>query len=228
MPNTNEWGCPSWTDDGGYIGNDTWSETRWRWEFLRRKASVRSTYWLKAYDEWRETVSEAIPERLLFQPKFERLFFDLGPGEAANAGIAPLPNPVYSWGEVWPDETSSRSPLKARSFYHYDVIKTSDDLASLQKLIPIAGIAISFDPNSPIEPQIEGLQEYLESLRHHSVTPLERLHKSKRLLYLRVLDASEQGASYQDIANRLLRHTQKTLGAARDVSAQAKRFRDSV
>ncbi|MDF1669206.1 MAG: hypothetical protein P1U83_06300 [Roseovarius sp.] len=227
MSEGENWGCPKWNQSDEYAGNTEWNELQWRWEFLRRKRLTRTTYLLKALAHWRETVSSEIPEQLLWEPAFEKLLFGLSPAETSSVGISPLPNPIYSWNSVWPDKSTSRSPLHQRSLNYWDISQASDDFQNWTKLIPIGGVAIAFDPNAPIEPQIEGLSEYLASLRHHSIKTLTRLHKSKRLQYLRVLDAREQNASYQQITE-ILQHTQKTPQAVRDIVTQAEKYRDSL
>jgi hypothetical protein len=88
-------------------------------------------------------------------------------------------------------------------------------------------IAIIFDLDKPLGPQLERLKDGLTrwQVNRHGAALQKRRHPSKWLRYLRTLDAREDGASWAEIA-ALHPNTLQTEQTARDIwkAADALRF----
>ena len=228
-----DWGCPSGLSADDYVGADGWRDDRWRWEFKRRQDEVRLKYHILANDEYRENHStDTIPKDIIWEPAYREVYFFLSPGDAATIGFSVLCNPLYSERIVdFSKNTLGQfSELKQRtiSSTHFWQVKyrDADEFSSLGQ----SQVAIAFDPDRSIARQMENLEEYIRSLRHHSVEQeLLRMHPSKWLVYLRMLDARKFGASWNDCATEVLPTTNaQTPQSARDAFQQARRLQDSL
>ncbi|MDQ2091341.1 hypothetical protein [Marimonas arenosa] len=231
------WGCPNWRSAENYIGWESWDERRWRWEFKRRTQAVRFGFQLELKNVWREDNPEGgIPPGLMWKDEYARTLIHLSAPDATSFGFSPLPNPLYSEALDWADEEYSymgtdilKKTLEARTLLSFDVFHRSQKPFGGVDVLGVGQVAVVFDPNRPIEPQPAGLQEHLESYRHHSLKPLSRKHKAKWLRYLRILDAREDGASWAECADILLRGTTAaTPQTAADTHAQAVKTRDGL
>lgn len=223
------WGCPPWTDPIAFSDCGHWNENRWRWEFLRRKQEVRTTFFCLALDYWRKRYpGTPIPDQPQLNSEIREWRFHLTAPLVASTGITPLPNPAFSHAKIWLDEKVPKPDLDARTIRQLHEGLTNRSGLQSMDFSSVTTIAITFEPSQPIEPQIEGLKEYLLSLRHHSINRLERFHTDKQLTYLRILDAREQGASWAECVSVLSPMTANTAQTARDVHKQAKRHRDSL
>lgn len=223
-------GCPDWRDDEAYASTKDWSEKRWRWEFLRRKQATRLTFQFFIEDHWKREFPDApLPTVPLLHEHYRDVRYYLSPAKAAQIGLSPLPNPSFSHEDWWDSEYEVRESLEARRLLPFHIDRAAESEMGGLSLLMAGDIAITFSLGAPIAPQLECLRQYLEEMQHPSLRPAQKLHHSKRLTYLRVLDASEQKATLREISDKLLQmKTAGTPQAARDVIRSAKRYRDSV
>lgn len=97
---------------------------------------------------------------------------------------------------------------------------------SLLKAFPVMlephEVAVKFDLNNPIEPQLKKAKDLLRSYQIRRVGKLiqKRKHTEKWLSYLRSLDAKEANASSSEIAD-IHTHTAQTAQTVRDILEQA-------
>lgn len=225
-----DWGCPNWKDISAYGSYTDWSQEQWRWEFKRRSANVRSIYIRVAMDEFRLNFPKGILSQILiWEPKYKKLIYTLSPALAVESGYPALPNPIYS---ELPDDYHF---FKKRNFelrtirgWSFEAVKRGK--ADWIDFLGVTGIGIVFNPNEPIAPQLEGLSEYLLSLRNHSLpNDMQRAQKDKWIRYLRILDAREDKASWSKCAKYILPSSvAQTAQAARDTHKQAKLLQDRL
>lgn len=225
-----DWGVPDWTDASAYEISEDWDLEQWRWEFRRRSQVVRFCFSDNAIRDWRKS-GQPVPKNIINHPKYKDFFFRLVPARAAEIGYSHLPNPAYSDShlKLKSELNDSFAFLSARklSGYHLEAQKLGS-WDSLSCIGPTQ-IAIVFDCDKPLDPQLDGLRDYLEAHSHYTIKKPKRIHKSKWKRYLRVLDARAHGASYLDIARVLLGGvTAATQQTARDNVQQAEITRDGV
>lgn len=172
---------------------------------------------------------QPIPLHAMWREDFQRTVIHLDSAEAANYGFSPLPNPLYTDALKWCDANYAATSLNARTLRSFDIFQRTKKLFGGVNILDAAQIAIVFDPNRPIGPQMEGLEKHIESFRHHSLKPLTRRHTEKWLRYLRILDARQDGASWSDCSATLLQgKTAATPQTAADTYAQAVKTRDGL
>lgn len=218
-----DWGVPDWKDEENYGEYSNWDFEHWRWEFKRRTREVRKAYQLIALEEFRERFPAAIiPDNLIWQPNYKSLVYRLSSGLAASTGYPALPNPLYS---NLPEDFHyyKKQDFELRTLRGWAFEACNRDEAKWTDLLGVGGIAIVFDPNKPLAPQLDGLSDYLKSIRHHSIPDdLERIHFEKWIRYIRLLDARASGASWSECADLTLPQTMhKTAQSARDSHRQA-------
>lgn len=214
------WGCPDGLNIHDYPEHDDWDVERWRWEFSRRRYSIRNLYAFRARDDFAERTGKIIdPYKAMWLPEYRERTFGLPPSDAAFYGIGSLPNPLYSRRMDGP------SSLDARTLKLWDLGRV-DRL----NVIGPRQIAIVFDPDKPLEPQLEGIHAHLASYRNHNTSPdSQRLHSTKLLEYLRILDAREAGYSWKRCAEDILpMMSAGTPQSARDKHNQAIRLQESL
>lgn len=214
------WGCPDGLNAHDYDGHETWDVSTWRWEFLRRRYVIRNLFGFRARDDFAERNGKLIaPHKAMWLPEYKDRVFGLSPADAALYGIGTLSNPLYA------KEPEGLSFLEARTLRPFDI--GANDRYS--KIGP-RQIAIVFDPDKPLEPQLEGIGDYLASHRNHNTpTDIQRIHAAKYLEYIRILDAREAGHSWKRCAEDILPVTSaRTPQAARDVHRQAVRVQEDL
>ena len=227
-----EWGCPNWQDGDAYGSVDEWDAFRWRWEFKRRTQGLRFVFQDLANRDWRRwNPSVPIPLRLMWSDDYQHSVFYLTAELAAYHGFTAVPNPLYSDAieELRRDNPTALGSLDGRTLTDWDISRNETKMFGRTDLLGAGQIAVVFDPNQAIEPQLEGLKEHLLKRKYHGIKPLERLHPKKFLRYLRILDAREQGASWSECASVLLtKNTAATPQTATDTYKQAQRIRDRL
>lgn len=214
------WGCPDGLNILDYPSYDAWDSERWRWEFARRRYAVRNLYAFKARDDIAERTGQIMdPYAAMGLPEYQNRTFELSPSDAAFYGIGAIPNPLYSSG------FEGISSLAARTLVPWHM-----GLDESFRIIGPRQIAVVFDPDRPLEPQLEGIQEHILSYRNHNISPeIQRTHSAKLLEYLRILDAREAGHSWRQCAEQVLPVTSaKTPQSARDKHNQAVKLQDSL
>jgi hypothetical protein len=212
------WGIPAdWLDPHAYGDTKRWSLSRWRWEFTRRRDDCRADF-LAHKDETVRFCEEALPA----DEKRGRLRRPDEPGFTARVsdcykkyGLSALPNPA----------------IGDQPFYVIIFEKSGPRLVlwttGVNNHFQGTEAVILFDLTAPIDVQLKGAKQLLESKQKkqigHLVQPSRR-HPTKWLTYLRILDAKESGASLSQIAKSGVLGPARRADpqSARDVLKQAK------
>jgi hypothetical protein len=229
MADNLNWGCPDWRNVEAYGIVDEWDFARWRWEFKRRTSRVRHMFQFKVLDEFRaNNPGFAYRFDVMWSAEYRDRVFPLSGSEASEVGYSALPNPLYSDNAAL--EFEGAQSLEARTIMGFHLNKVASNDWHPLDVLGYLKVAIIFDPNKPLAPQMAGLEEYLISLRNHNFPDdIQRKQMSKWLTYLRILDAAEKEASYSEIASVVLPpHNARTEQSARDALRQAKELQSRI
>src|SRR5690348_2272148 len=181
MTEQEDWGVPNWRDANAYPKPDELTETRWRWEFTRRRNDYRED-WLK-YSE--ETIHRQGGPQLAAFTRDHRQFRAQMPGtEAATRyGLPNLPNPALA------------SPRNLWFVPRYGEVLSGFALPDENHA------ALLFDLRAPISPQVSRAEEWLESRQrgHLAHIVARRGSRTKWPVYLRVLDAHDAGETFEQM-----------------------------
>lgn len=204
-----DWGLPDWTADWMYQEHlDDWDDSRWRWEFLRRRDDYRADF-----QSALATVAEP----------FESI--DLGPEWVTmmvGDGMRALPfdhvgayryqlhqffDPVISnWCGLGPEWHSG---LVFGGFDRTDYAPNAEGV--WEEIEARHMVAFTFDLRRPITPQLAEAKlelkneqaRFYEDLPKVKAPKAAKHHRDKWPVYLRALDARAAGASYSQIAEIL-------------------------
>ncbi|RWN27581.1 hypothetical protein [Mesorhizobium sp.] len=199
-----DWGLPDWRDSSAYGNVSEWSELRWRWEFTRRREDVRTTF-LQYADETHKS--------LMASPRYAEMRPEDGktPDDPSFWAMTPI-EPMFGMIGI-PNPRISEQPLldhlftKSHGVVHIGHGKDYLDFEEWTSVfLPKGAVAIEFDINRPLAPQIKSAEVTLAGL---AKLKQRRRHRSKWLTYLRALDGKEAGASWSVIASVLLGRAQR-------------------
>jgi hypothetical protein len=220
----NVWGIPDWTNERAYGATKCWSESRWRWEFTRRRQDCRKDFLghkdetYRLWEGFYARSPKAKQRRMLRpdEPGFTADVFDC----CKKYGLLGLPNPAIG------DQPSSvlRFLKAGRSLIIGRGNARSHDMTMIR--LYERNVAVVIDLTAPIGKQLAGIRQLLEWQQRKKIGHLVRSgkkHAAKWLTYLRVLDARESGASLSQIAKTVLKPEARADHAqlARDVLKQA-------
>lgn len=219
-----DWGIPYWLNASAYGDTKRWSGYRWRWEFTRRREDCRADFLahkdetVRFYEECRAFDIKQKPNALLakmLRPD-EPGFVAQVPGCREKYGLSSLPNPAIGDQPFYVIIFATRYP----KFGGWSEWVTTPQFKETEAVVIV-------DLTKPIHQQLDAARpflEYKQKKRIGHVVVSGRKHYTKWLMYLRVLDARESGASLSQIAaSGLLEPTHGHVGAqsARDVLRQA-------
>lgn len=247
----NKWGIPNWCDAEAYGDVTVWTLNRWRWEFFRRRRDLREYFDKLGQSSYLENLALSqqaigVDTRLPTEPGFcargsEHTKQEFGYISIPNPRIGQQPEgairPFRGYSKLRVTDGSKRDRA----------VDSHTQIASRQKSVGLSitdehyetqgvahfdcfsvqlephEVAIKFDLNRPLEPQIEEARELARQLqvRLNGKLVVNRRHPKKWLGYLRTLDAREAGASWSEIA-ALHSATAQTEQSARDIWEQAK------
>ena len=232
---TNRWGIPDWRDASAYGHVEKWTVDRWRWEFFRRRDDLR-----EFFDRWKDATYQAnLGVNQGLRPDSAG-FLAFGEGAEKRTcfrefDYAGVPNPRISdqpSGAIIPFDkliyrTRFLDPAKAdrRRRGVLEVVNELEETRFDLFLKPNE-LAIKFDLNAPLNPQIEIAREALRNKqkRLHGRLVRRVKHQAKWFDYLRTLDARETKASWSEIAS-LHPETAQTAQTGRDKWHQADALR---
>ncbi|MBY6117839.1 hypothetical protein KUV64_01720 [Mameliella alba] len=225
MPQS-DWSVPDWRDGAAYGDWAAWSTDRWRWEFCRRCPDIRAEFDALLNDPQcsfvlvdgkgeREHVITDLDSHL---PGF------MVPSPLAKEryGYLLLPNPrVAEQPEqaLRPFRVSDKKDLVDPSIPSVALVRDHLTTAQVELddtqqayvdlffrdsyAVPLktSQVAIRFDINKPLEPQLKAASETLKGLQKKRQGKLvqTRRHPEKWLSYLRVLDARDAKATWSEI-----------------------------
>lgn len=232
-----DWGIPDWRDDTSYGKTDGWSDNRWRWEFFRRRKDLRCFF-----DRWAES-SLKLKTNENFTPR-DAGFLAFGKEGAEGDAIrrfdyAGVPNPRIGAQPAFAIMPFSQLTSKKR---YYDPDRREPSARGVLEavgkrtakeyhlLLEPHEMAIKFDLNAPIAPQLKDARDMLRRKQKtmHGKYLQTRQHHSKWLLYLRVLDARAKDVVWREIAEIMPSTTRSSQQSARDVWKQARRLSDTL
>lgn len=199
----NDWGLPDWRDPSSYGETSTWSDLRWRWEFLRRRDDLRRDFDLYAPQAVALRNADFLKLGLTeIDDQIASPAFTTAPFGGEPYGYQGVPNPRVSdladtflhfistirhTGGVFPYHAEEGVPAYAHG------VNFSPDQA-----------AFVFDLDCDLDIQLEMARNQLRALKAgRDNGKATKDHKSRWLTYLRVLDAKETGASLLEIAAKL-------------------------
>lgn len=198
------WGLPDWREPDAYPVPKGTRPCVWGWEFLRRRSDYRDL-WLR----W-ESIGWEPPYKytgLLSQQPGTILTDDLKFLEL-EFGITSLQDPsLASHHWRWLHFLTPYGPTNRAL--------TDEEVAEGRVLFVI-------NINQPIASQIDYVRSTLKYMREErGVPPSPRGRQANWQVYLRVLDARECGATYDEIAQRIWPGQKKPPQSARDAFVAA-------
>lgn len=210
---SNTWNVPDWRNPDEYPKPEDLSHTLWRWEFLRRHPDYREDWktHAEASYQWQvEQASKETPIRhvpTLDDPVFRANVLYLGDRIEDDPQLfihaldrirkygtwGAMPNPSIRVPAHFQFKLTFSGCLCGPDEYNNISLKENE-------------VMFSFDLSSPLLKQVKMVHRLLKHLQVNKFGK-ELFRKPKKdvwPLYLRTLDARDQGVSYEKIANVLL------------------------
>lgn len=215
-----DWGVPNGMVRGEYQTSG-WSEFRWSWEIIRRRAYIRDMF--SKYAEQSRVALSTIDDYDGPWPE-DPGFLAMSP-EISALGLTGLPNPRIGDQPFLPT-------LFDRQFGNM-LLGRGDDYLHLESwqicFIPRGSVAFIVNPRKPHSQQLRMIRSALESM-----DGIQRTKKTQNFTllwerYLRVLDADAAGFSISDIRDRIMCDygvRKNDWTAARDSLNAARKWRD--
>jgi hypothetical protein len=191
------WGVPDWRDSEPYPRPDTTRLGQWRWEFLRRRHDYRECWLLHYARNYRHNV--------------------------ATYRNLPCPEGVRSWeehfaGSAFAEEVGDRFGTRGRlidpsaAVYAFNLFRRTGGVLQYAsegefETLRRAGMAhYQFDLNKPLADQLKAAENHLRRLQaEFGIVPESRRRQvSKWPRYLQVIDAREDGATFEEIGETLI------------------------
>jgi hypothetical protein len=222
----NDWGVPDWRDASAYPKPDEISNQLWRWEFIRRMPDYRAAWdkasgvqyeieCRRATDSKRELTRIKKPDDLYFTVSSAAYSFPEEFNDLLKYGIHPIYNPRLRVPRPFKDGPSIIQYADERGGYFCSTPKPTDRQEPVSIL---AGwTAIHFDLTVPLNPQVARARTRLEQLQiafaeENDFVDKLRINTSRRArrtlwpFYLRVLDARNEGMTFEQIGLTLGRY----------------------
>ena len=204
------WGVPDWSQGKSYPAPDELPDDLWRWEFLRRNPEYRDDWEIYAWETYATLTGfpyDQSPDAVL-TPNNEEFVADI-PHSERRYGLKMCPNPrnprpnvgnlVFENCNVVLKE--GEGPRWLEGGWRQDVS------------VPEGFVLVQFDLATPWSKQEAAAKYQFESLqRARGYTPKSERPKRTRMnwpIYLRLLDARDQGASWREIAATIWPNQQK-------------------
>jgi hypothetical protein len=146
-----DWGVPNWLDQHAYGNTKRWSETRWRWEFIRRRQDSRQDFLahkdgtVRFYKEVYAKI-DGYSGRIL-RPD-EPGFVARVPGCYERYGLAYLPNPAIG-----------DQPFQTIMFRKRGPPFLMDAEEEINSRFKTTEAIVIFDLTAPIGDQVEGARK---------------------------------------------------------------------
>lgn len=220
LPDERGWGVPDWRTPSAYPAPDELDDLEWRWEYLRRRHGYRLD-WLRP-----ELDFHPASRQRYFLDVYE-LDFPCDPRQSVR-DLAVYVSSTARRGteDVFLFPASGLIPFRRALLS--DLFATLDDL---DRIIPAAASAddifARFDLAQPIKPQLEQIGYLLEKLRAEAYGDEAASRRRRQLwpIYLRLLDASDAGASLSEMTSALAKHVEHTPQQARSALQAAENLR---
>jgi hypothetical protein len=236
----NDWGVPDWRDEGQYPAPGDLTAELWRWQFIRRMQDYREAWDRAAPIEraclikQREDASKVLEANSVYF-RVSGVAFD-GPDDfwgLIRYPMATYPNPRANTPQIAPGfavplifqdmQAGSRSTFGGR-----------EGVLIPKSYVRPGHAKVTFDLTAPLGPQLERAAKHLKRAQEHYgkthnflslVKSQESLREwpKKWPLYLRVLDARNDGATYDEIGR-----TVRPNDARDELKVDAKRWHDAA
>lgn len=237
-----EWGIPDWQKVESYGPVHEWNRKRWQWEFYRRRTVVREYFDMRANDHYDDKLAffqvcpEAFKGRPPRRPTDAGFVVGVADEDWNEIGYMSLPNPRISAqpdmailpcsgaAKIRPVEPPRCGCTVGELLEMFGVElskkqqrRIKPDLQSYPVALKDGEVALVFDYNLPLEPQLRAAKSHLEDGYEWRELPKQRrAQPDKWLTYLRVLDGRAEGASWSELAAVLPKSGQQTAHNARD------------
>lgn len=189
----NQWGLPDWRDETAYALPGNAHIFYWKWQFTRRREDYRVA-WVEAWEHKH-------PELKLRDPD------TAAHPDSGKYGMFYLANPALT---EYPKGTFQ--PLPGTSTHH--IADFDEQRAHFMR----GYISIEFDLKKPLKEQIDRAAHTLaQCATEFGEAKDRRQHVGKWPTYLRVLDAREDGQTWDAIAREVLKYTRNEPQAAKQV-----------
>ncbi len=226
-----DWGCPDWRDADAYIDSLFFTNTQWKWAFLRRLPVYR-----KEFDEIksREDCSPSDDYTIEDWEDYKWIFSNFSLAEKVDPRTIPKTILFHAFGGTRVEYPGAKTFLKRfLENESFGVVSLRDLYLNLLKFLILDGItvpepdeddrpemikkiiSIRFDLSKPLNRQLADAKLTLktEADRLEAKFPKPKLFGKVRKnwpLYLRVIDAKDQGATDMEVFRQLLGDLEKT------------------
>jgi hypothetical protein len=244
---SDEWGVPDWRDASAYPQPDDLSAKRWRWEFVRRMPDYREAWDRAAPIEYENLCQQAKAvgrdASRLRQPN--DLYFIVSSGTALTSadcygllkyGIHPMHNPrlqrpaIFEGGPSilrFNDEEPGGRATRPMKEYRQEKIR-----------IRAGWTTVHFDLTQPLSEQLERARKLLEQIQRSFAEECDfasmlkqkassRKRKKEWPRYLRVLDARNEGVSY-NIIGQTIKGLRPDAATKKMTVQEADRYHDQL
>jgi hypothetical protein len=220
-----EYGLPDWRVEAHYPAKPSdWTCKQWHWALVRRSPSYREIY--KALQGETKTFVESHRVRRKFG------IDAIHPPHLTEAALVNLNRPKHA---VFIDSGFCASGSEAERTTTGSGCRDLSQVVTFT-VLPIADIdppvlmPCAVDTTRELKPQLQDLTKKARELqiRNYGQLISAKHHTAKWPLYLRVLDAKEQGATWEEIGGILPKSMRRTAQSARKVWGQAARLRDKL
>lgn len=218
------WGVPDWRDESQYPAPGDLTSELWRWQFIRRMGDYREAWDRAAPMEaalYMEVTSEGrtlASELGMPVPPHYRGF---------HVGMVPVDHPANFVGLIryrllgWPNP---RTNLPTGTLLYSDhlagaglAIGEADGMLTRNIYVKPHHARVTFDLTAPLGPQLERAEKHLRHAQErygerHGFLPAVREQEKHRVrdekwpLYLRTMDARNDGVTFDEIGRTLRGH----------------------
>ncbi len=207
----------NWTDEKTYPEPESLNDTFWRWEFLRRRADYRED-WEKYYQSTYE-FDVACANDPKFPTRYRKkvvtpdhpAFKARMPNSLEKYHLSGLPNPAIA--KPWMLSFDSNH---GRIYFGQgpDWLGGGEEISLCLSEWRVAAV---FDLKKPLLPQLDKVKVDLLEWQEHQVGRNLDRRKSRDEwpLYLRVLDAVDQGVPFREIGRQALNIQEDDVAEAR-------------
>ena len=199
-PDGRDWGIPDWRNQDAYPHHDQLSQEEWRWEFLRRRPGYRRDYL------WPDSKFRSFSKGLYFELAY-------GLPDPADPRISAVDADRYN--TLWNDDLLTIVPQDSTTSAFFRFLDDDDRYVTAlchetSRLVrpdsASSSLFLRVDLRRSVPTQLARLKEIASVYQESSSVKQVRRRPLLWPVYLRVLDAREAGASYNEIAGSFLRN----------------------
>lgn len=227
-----DWGVPDWLDAGAYPAVDGMTIREWWWEFTRRRPDYRAMW--NAADEIEDKSHRYAPDVDAFRLKFKLSVIHDPRLQFTDWDLMHFRYPVNGFIQERNDDAAMREAqfiIDNRDRLPHNFLDAEIERRKARRISEKeAGIRhYVFDLSEPLDPQITKAGQELKHLQAELFGKKQRRKLDEFWpTYLRVVDARDAGATYEEIREQFWPDDDKKLfTASRDTYKAACRVRDN-